>query len=111
MAVSPMFRERFQRALYDKLESVHRHQQNNNNLPLDLSQLSLPNNTSTAPISSSTSMHNNTSHLNTATTLNILPSQSILTPQQQQQDSSQQQSFDTLLNQDALLEDLHNWIH
>lgn len=26
MAISPMFRERFQQALYDKLESVHRHQ-------------------------------------------------------------------------------------
>lgn len=34
MAVSPMFRERFQQALYDKLESVHTAQPSNTHLDL-----------------------------------------------------------------------------
>ncbi|CAO3655926.1 unnamed protein product [Mucor fragilis] len=114
MAVSPMFRERFQQALYDKLESVHRHQQQQSStVPITSAT------TTTSPsipslASGSSIQQHQTSHI-------LLQQPSLLQnthlqhqPQQQQSHMTQQSMQDqtTLdITTQEVLDDLHNWIH
>lgn len=105
LAVSPMFRERFQIALYDKLESVHRHQQQQSSTrtarPLDLSQL-IPTTTSLASTQQP--------HTTSIPTSIFLQQPSSSTHTQQEQQDSAQMDLNHTLTQDVL-DDLHNWIH
>lgn len=127
MAVSPMFRERFQIALYDKLESVHRHQQhqqqgstprattittNSDHVPVDLSHLIPTTTTPTAASLASTQQQQHTSSIPTSIFLQQ-PSSSLQTQSQHQQNQPQdstQMDLSHTLTQDVL-DDLHNWIH
>lgn len=115
MAVSPMFRERFQQALYDKLESVHRHQQPST-VPITSATTTTSPSTSSLASGSSIQQHH-TSHI-------LLQQPSLLQnthfqhqPQQHQQhlshmtqQSMQEQSALDITTQEVL-DDLHNWIH
>jgi hypothetical protein len=99
MAVSPMFRQRFQQALYDRLQSVHGGP--GSTVPLDAALL-----------------QQQQQQQNTQTTLASSPIQqpsSVLlqnpnpNPNEQQQ-QQQQLDLNHALSQDVL-DDLHNWIH
>lgn len=82
MAISPMFRERFQQALFDKLDSVHRH------------QTATATTTTITPINQTSSLHQQ-------------PEQQQMQQTQQQPTSD---LVEQALAQDVFT-DLHNWIH
>ncbi|GAN04475.1 hypothetical protein MAM1_0064c03935 [Mucor ambiguus] len=116
MAVSPMFRERFQQALYDKLESVHRHQQEQQpSTAVPITSATTPTSPSIPSLASGSSIQQHqTSHI-------LLQQPSLLQnthlqhqPQQQPSHMTQQymqdQSTLDITTQEAL-DDLHNWIH
>lgn len=119
MAVSPMFRERFQQALYDKLESVHRHQQQqqqtSTTVPITSATTAATSPSIPSLASGSSIQQHQTSHI-------LLQQPSLLQnthlqhqPQQQQpslmtQQSMQDQSTLDITTQEVL-DDLHNWIH
>ncbi|KAI8645024.1 hypothetical protein BD408DRAFT_339508 [Parasitella parasitica] len=99
MAISPMFRERFQQALYDKLESVHRHQQQpstmSTSMPTTTAETSIP------PLASGSSFQqNSTPHI-------LLQQPSSL---QNTQPPIQDHSALDITTQD-LFDDIHNWLH
>jgi hypothetical protein len=121
MTISPMFRERFQQALYDKLESVHRHQHDpthqtdSSNVLSELSQLVSESTSKPSSISTSNAP---TLPLSTSIMTDSLQPQLLLqnqhqpTSNQPQHYLSQQQQLDLdqALSQEVL-DDLHNWIH
>lgn len=126
MAVSPMFRERFQIALYDKLESVHQHQQhqqqgstpgtstittNSDHVPVDLSHLIPTTATPIAASLASTQQHQPQHTTSIPTSIFLQPSSSLQSqPQHHQPQDSTQMDLNHTLTQDVL-DDLHNWIH
>lgn len=130
MAISPMFRERFQQALYDKLESVHRHQDpaplpptttsidSSTSMLNELSEMVSVSGSKTLPISTSVA---STSQLSPSITDSLQPQQqafsillqnSLLQNQQHHYLDQQQQrlDLDQGLSQEVL-DDLHNWIY
>ncbi|KAK4513414.1 JmjC domain-containing protein [Mucor velutinosus] len=115
MAVSPMFRERFQQALYDKLESVHRHQQQQSPTVPITSATSTTSPSIPSLASGPSIQQHQTSHI-------LLQQPSLLQqnthlqhqPQQQPSHMTQQLMHDqsTLdITTQEVLDDLHNWIH
>ncbi|CEP20101.1 hypothetical protein [Parasitella parasitica] len=99
MTISPMFRERFQQALYDKLESVHRHQPQPSTMSAPVSLTTVE--TSIPSLASDSSIQQNlTSHI-------LLQQPSLLS---NTHPPLQDHSALDITSQD-LFDDIHNWLH